>query len=146
MNIQRYIKKLHTVVISGRHVQNLPQCNNDAAMFLQRGFGWKQSSQNSHKVWALSQNNFNSFFLKFSTKINVTLGVNKIIVCIFGDSLGYLIPISEIQTERKYGGTVTYQGDIHQIETSVLQRGILYRGAVHEAIQEDTLEILKCLK
>ena len=52
-------------------------------------------------------------------------------MCIFGDSVGYLICISEIQTERNYGGTVTYQGDIHQTETSVSQRGILYRGAVH---------------
>lgn len=52
-------------------------------------------------------------------------------MCIFGDSVGYLIFISETQTERKYGGTMTYQGDIRQIETSVLQRGILYGGAVH---------------
>lgn len=51
-------------------------------------------------------------------------------MCIFDDSVGYLIFISETQTERKYGGTVTYQGDIHQIETSVIQRGILYGGAV----------------
>lgn len=44
-------------------------------------------------------------------------------MCIFGDTVGYLIFISEIQTERKNGGTVTYQ------ETYIRQKLVFYRGA-----------------
>lgn len=41
--------------------------------------------------------------------------MNKINVYAFGGSAGQLIFIHEIQTEKQYGGIVTYKREIHQI-------------------------------
>lgn len=90
MNIQRYIKKLHTEVISGRWVQNLPQCNNDAAMFLQGDLDGSSLLKIVIKFGHYPRTIWTHFFPWNSLfdKKNARLGVNKINVYAFDGSAG----------------------------------------------------------